>query len=110
MVIRLFKPRSTPLDDWIRNITNIGSAKNFKKKQSVRHFNYDEQGQLKWYWARHSQNQWLGVLVALISLDIQSEGPNILGYAEVVAKAGNGLLNADQQRTGKVILCHFKIP
>jgi hypothetical protein len=25
MVIRLFKPRSTPLDDWIRNITNIGS-------------------------------------------------------------------------------------
>ena len=53
----------------------------------------------------------VGVLVVVVfSLDIQTESPNILGYAEVVAKAGNGLLNADQQRTGKVILCHFKIP
>jgi hypothetical protein len=53
----------------------------------------------------------VGVLVVVVvSLDIQTEGPSILRYAEGVAKAGIGLLNADQQRTGMVILCHFKIP
>ena len=50
----------------------------------------------------------VGVLVVVVvSLDIQTEGPSILRYAEGVAKAGIGLLNADQQRTGMVILCHF---
>lgn len=52
----------------------------------------------------------VGVLVVVVSLDRQTEGPSILGYAEDVAKAGIGIINADQQRTGKIILSHFQIP
>lgn len=42
---------------------------------------------------------------------IQAEGPQLLNYAEGVAKARTGLIiNADQQGTSKVTLCHWKIP
>lgn len=37
---------------------------------------------------------------------IQKEGPSLLEYAKDMAKAGIGLMNADQQGKGKVIRCH----
>jgi hypothetical protein len=39
---------------------------------------------------------------------IQKEGPSLLEYAEGMAKASIGLMNANQQGRGKATLCHCR--
>lgn len=41
---------------------------------------------------------------------IQTEGPSILKYSEGIEKATIGIINADQQGTDKVTLCHLEKP
>ena len=110
-MIRPLKARSDPIDEWIWNIVDIGShtyddtwieeviSKNFKEVQKVRCFNVVN----KVMWKGIPRNN-------AFSRDDPNRRPDLLKYAEGTAKANIGPMNADQQVTDKIILCHWETP
>lgn len=103
-----FKGKIAPIDEWTTNTADIGShvydatllgeviSKSFKKNQNARCFNCGKQGHLKTQ-TKHTQKQYF------FKRQCKKEAP---ASAKDVVKAGFGVMNTDQQGTGKVILCH----
>jgi hypothetical protein len=92
----------------VYDATLIGEiiSKSLKKNKNIRCFNCDKQVHMK-----RDCRQGISRNIVFFFIEIiQKEGPSFLEYAEGMAKAYIGLMNADEQKTGKVIFSIGKSP
>lgn len=101
-VVRYLKAILEQIEEWFRHRTDIGShvhganfkeaiSNGIKKNLNGRWVNCGKQGHLKWILGK-------ALLEPFFFLEIiQREDFSLLGYAEGMAEAGIGVMNADQQ-------------
>ena len=110
-ISRPLKARSAPLGEWIWNTINIESHEHdntwirevifrgLKKNWNVKCYNCGKQGHFK-----RDCRQGIPRRKFFFLRIIHSECPSLLDYAEVVAKAGIGLMNVGKQGIFMVLL------